>query len=225
MKAKNPFFYRIDLVDLFDFATEPEGLNMSLLEFVKELKKGESAHIAIQKIIDQTHNYMEMQKKRASAGGVAKAEKKLLKQSQAGKKLLKHEKSCLPLPNSSSSIEEEAEVVTETEFLKTLAVSDKPKRASAQKMTDEEWLDTLKTNPAYEGLNFDIEVGKAKAWADNKGRKCSRAFLLNWFNRAEKTVGLNGLPPPRQGIVSQKNMPALARLEELKRRQKQYEQP
>jgi len=95
-----PFFYRIDLVDLFDFATDSDGLKMSLLEFVKELKKGESTYPAIQKIIDQTHNYMKMQEERGRLGGIAKANKKMLKQTEAD---LSSTKGCLPLPNSSNS--------------------------------------------------------------------------------------------------------------------------
>jgi hypothetical protein len=76
---KKPFFFRIDLIDLMDFATEPEGCNMTILEFAKELKKGESVHPPIQKIINETKSYMEMAKERGRAGGLAKAAKELLK--------------------------------------------------------------------------------------------------------------------------------------------------
>jgi len=68
-----PFFYRIDLIDLMDFATEPAGLSMTLLEFAKELKKGESEHYAIQKIITEAHNYIEKKKLAGRNGGMAKA--------------------------------------------------------------------------------------------------------------------------------------------------------
>lgn len=98
---------------------------------------------------------------------------------------------------------------------KALAVSDKPKAANVQKMTDEEWLDSLKTNPAYASMNFDIEIGKAQAWASTKGRKCSRAFLLNWFNRADKVVSITGRSSP----VSSKNQAAWERLQELERQE------
>lgn len=36
-----PFFFRIDLIELMDFATEPEGIGMTLLEFVKMLDSGD----------------------------------------------------------------------------------------------------------------------------------------------------------------------------------------
>ena len=59
MDTKELFFYRIDIIDLMDFATEPEGINMSLLTFAKELKKGESQHHGIQKIINKYRDSFE----------------------------------------------------------------------------------------------------------------------------------------------------------------------
>ena len=63
--SKKPFFYRIDVVELMDFATEPDGLKMSLLEFAKELKKGESDYAAIQKIITEANEFIA---KKSAAG-------------------------------------------------------------------------------------------------------------------------------------------------------------
>jgi hypothetical protein len=62
---KKPFFFRIDVIDLYDFATDPDGLKMSLLEFAKELKKGESEYPAIQKIITEANEFVA---KKAAAG-------------------------------------------------------------------------------------------------------------------------------------------------------------
>ena len=39
MKKGKPFFYRIDLIDLFDFATEPECEGMTLLQFAEILNQ------------------------------------------------------------------------------------------------------------------------------------------------------------------------------------------
>jgi len=36
-----PFFYRIEAGALIDFATDPEGEDMTLLKFAKELQKGQ----------------------------------------------------------------------------------------------------------------------------------------------------------------------------------------
>ena len=58
MKEGKPFFFRIDLIELMDFATEPAGESMSLLKFTKELKSGKSDHPAIQRIIDEAHAFI-----------------------------------------------------------------------------------------------------------------------------------------------------------------------
>lgn len=88
MKKGKPFFYRIDLIDLMDFATEPAGLSMTLLEFAKELKKGISDHAPIQKIIEEANNYIEKKKNAGRSGGKARVSnaQALLEQNQASVK-------------------------------------------------------------------------------------------------------------------------------------------
>lgn len=83
------------------------------------------------------------------------------------------------------------ETETETYKPETEESPKKPKKTTP-KQSDEEWIESIKTNPAYQGMNFDVEIGKAQAWCMTKGRKCSRQFLLNWFNRAEKVISLQG---------------------------------
>lgn len=70
---KKPFFFRVDLIALMDFATEPAGMDMSLLQFAKELNKGQSGYPEIQKIIDEAHNYIEKKKNAGKKGGQAKS--------------------------------------------------------------------------------------------------------------------------------------------------------
>lgn len=62
---KKPFFYRIDISALFDFATDPEGMNMSLLQFAKELQKEKSDISYIQGLINETKDFIT---KKAAAG-------------------------------------------------------------------------------------------------------------------------------------------------------------
>ena len=77
---------------------------------------------------------------------------------------------------------------------------DSPPKASTNhnskaKMSDEEWIETLKANAAYSHIDFLVEQGKIDAWQrleKNKHRKITRQFMLNWFNRIEKPFGLNG---------------------------------
>ena len=70
-----PFFYRIDSGELLNFATDPDGIGMTLLTFAKELQRGESNIPFIQAIIDEAHDYIEKKKAAGSAGGKAKSNK------------------------------------------------------------------------------------------------------------------------------------------------------
>jgi len=58
--VSKPFFYRIEPAELLNFATDPEGEGMTLLEFAKELQKGRSEVEFIQGIFDEAQNYMEL---------------------------------------------------------------------------------------------------------------------------------------------------------------------
>lgn len=64
-EGKKPFFFRIDISGLFDFATDPEGLNMSLLQFAKELQKEKSDIPYIQGLIEETREFIT---KKSAAG-------------------------------------------------------------------------------------------------------------------------------------------------------------
>lgn len=70
-----PFFYRIESAELLNFATDPDGLNLTLLAFAKELQKGKSDIPFIQTIIDEAHCYI---KRKSDSGkdGAAKRWKK-----------------------------------------------------------------------------------------------------------------------------------------------------
>ncbi len=122
-----PFFYRIDLIDLMDFATEPAGQTMSLLEFAKELKKGESDHPAIQKIINEAFNYIEKKKIAGSSGGKAKASSAIASLSSA------LAKPSTPLARSSNRNS------TETETLKDLAQKTRKPPSGDHKFFTEWW--------------------------------------------------------------------------------------
>lgn len=55
-------------------------------------------------------------------------------------------------------------------------------------LSDEEWLNSLKSNKAYEGIDIERLQGKMIAWCELKGKKPTRARLLNWLNREEKPI-------------------------------------
>ena len=69
------------------------------------------------------------------------------------------------------------------------AGSAKPKPA---KLSDREWIETLKKNPAYKGIDIEKLQGKMLAWCDLKSLKPTRKRLLNWLNREDLPMGRVG---------------------------------
>lgn len=63
------------------------------------------------------------------------------------------------------------------------------KKPKAPKLTDEEWMASLKTNPEYSGINIDAEFKRAADWiTKNPGRQLSRPFFINWLSKCEKPL-------------------------------------
>lgn len=63
-----PFFYRIDAGALIDFATDTEGESITLLQFAKELRKGQSEIAFIQSIIDEAHQFINQKSEAGKKG-------------------------------------------------------------------------------------------------------------------------------------------------------------
>ncbi|NTV51305.1 MAG: hypothetical protein HGA69_00515 [Desulfobulbaceae bacterium] len=85
-------------------------------------------------------------------------------------------------------IPHEVEVEVEVEVKgkeEGVVVPVKPSRPATQKISDEEWLSQIKTNPAYLDIEVDREYGKMLAWCQNKKKVPSRARFLNWLNRVD----------------------------------------
>jgi hypothetical protein len=69
----------------------------------------------------------------------------------------------------------------------------KEKKRKTPKLTDEEWLESLKSNPAYANLDILRIKGKCEAWCSNKKKVFTRARFLNWLNREDLPMeGSNG---------------------------------
>lgn len=114
----------------------------------------------------------------------------------------------------SHEVEVEVEVKEEVK-VEGVVASGKPKRPSAPKMTDEEWIESLEQNPAYQGIDIKTLQAKMIAWCDLKGKKPTRARLLNWLNREDKPMAPNG----KTTIQSSKGVQGtLARIGELRQR-------
>ena len=65
----------------------------------------------------------------------------------------------------------------------------KEKRRST--LTDAEFIEALKRNPAYTSIDIDTELAKMDAWLltpKGHGRKKSRGFIVNWLNKIEKPM-------------------------------------
>lgn len=80
----------------------------------------------------------------------------------------------------------------------------KPVLRKRPKETDEDWIAELEANEAYRGIDIRRELGKAQAWASVKGVGVSRQRFINWLNKVDRPVAVNGAgqtsfqkaPPP-----------------------------
>jgi hypothetical protein len=51
-------------------------------------------------------------------------------------------------------------------------------------LTDQAFILAIKANPAYRGIDIDVELWKMDAWLLTKpGRQKTRAFIVNWLNK------------------------------------------
>jgi len=63
------------------------------------------------------------------------------------------------------------------------------KEGKHPQLSDSDFLNTLKNNPAYKHINLDQELGKMDAWLlTNKGRQKTRRFIVRWLNRIDKPL-------------------------------------
>jgi hypothetical protein len=114
---------------------------------------------------------------RAVAGGLARWESsKSTAQAQP-----EHSPKLAPSPSPSPS-------TTQSKTPKDVGAKGSPPAS------DEEWLKSLKENPAYEGIDVSREFGKMSAWCATNRKQPNRRRFINWLNRADK---------PMSGAVSQ----------------------
>jgi len=55
--------------------------------------------------------------------------------------------------------------------------------------SDADWLESLKVDPAYVGIDVANEHAKAIRWCDTNRKQLSRRRFVNWLNRAERPMG------------------------------------
>lgn len=67
--------------------------------------------------------------------------------------------------------------------------------ARSRRLTDEEFLLSLKNNQAYSHIDFEVELGKMDAWLlTHSGREKTRKFIVNWLNKIEKPMAIKDRP-------------------------------
>jgi len=59
-------------------------------------------------------------------------------------------------------------------------------------LPDDEFLDGLQKNPAYSMLNVRLCYHRMLAWCELNGKQPSRRRFINWLNREDKPMGVNG---------------------------------
>ena len=79
--------------------------------------------------------------------------------------------------------EEEAKAEAKAEANKEVAPT------TSKKLTDEQFIKALKTNPAYSHIRLEDELAKMDAWLlTHPGRQKTRRFVVNWLNKIEKPM-------------------------------------
>jgi hypothetical protein len=67
----------------------------------------------------------------------------------------------------------------------------KGKEGNGVLSSDDDFIKMLKENPAYKGIDIDIELGKMDAWLSTpkgRGRTKTKQFIVNWLNKADRPV-------------------------------------
>lgn len=95
-------------------------------------------------------------------------------------------KRLLLVQNSADSETEKSRDREETET--EVDTHDSASAVRAQPLSDLEWMDSLRTNPGYAGIDIDLQRGRCEAWCQTNGKTFSRRRLLNWLNRTDKPM-------------------------------------
>jgi len=72
------------------------------------------------------------------------------------------------------------------------------KEVKKKRLSPIDFIESVKVNPAYSHVDFDIELAKMDAWLllpSNKGRKKTARFILNWINKIDRPVSVTPIKP------------------------------
>ena len=110
-----------------------------------------------------------------------------------------------PEPSGEAELQAELQASLERNVMECEVTKRKMKKArvAVAATSDEDWLSSLESNPAYASINVRIELGKMEAWCAANGKQSSRRRFINWLNRAERPIIANGQKP--SGTVKTKS--------------------
>jgi hypothetical protein len=64
-------------------------------------------------------------------------------------------------------------------------------RTAKNRSIDQAWLESLRVDAAFTGLDVDRELAKMQRWCIQNHRQPTRRFFINWLNRADRPLPLN----------------------------------
>lgn len=62
------------------------------------------------------------------------------------------------------------------------------KKSKASTIPDDEWMNELTNNSAYNGINITAEFQRAHQWCLKNNRQNTRRFFQNWLSKCEKPL-------------------------------------
>jgi hypothetical protein len=80
--------------------------------------------------------------------------------------------------------------------------------AGAAPLDDSQWLESLKANPAYQGIDVDREYAKMITWCQTNKKQPNRRRFINWLNKCDR--------PMQTGAASRPAAPELSEPEAWK---------
>lgn len=147
-------------------------------------------HWIQKRVVEEIDKINKIKEERSIAGRNGARIKKEKKQAIASD-LLKQTASD-PIPNTQDPLNHRSTTLGERKVhpLKNDGSKNPKKTKSKPKQaTDEEWLDSLRQNPAYKHIDLTHELGKIDSWLSvNKHRKKTRRFIVNWLNKIDKPM-------------------------------------
>lgn len=147
----------------------------------REFKEREGAKIRMEKMRKKTNL---LQNVTESYGNVTQPEN-IENIEDTDETKVSYEKVTFPSSSSSSiSVTEDKEKVTEAVTKKKATTAKK----SIEKLSDDDWLDSLEANPIYKHVHIRIEFEKARIWCETNNRQNTRNFFVNWINRIQAPI-------------------------------------